>query len=367
MIKTKVNLFILFSAFLFLSNKTKGSQSELMKSFRIFKILTIALFIVSCGRDRPLINMDESNVSITFVRIEKELYSSEVNGEISFELFSKLKSDYPQFMKLYLENIASVGNFQDSVTLYYLNQTLKNSDIRELFKNTISYYDDTEDIEIELNCAFRRYNVLFPENPIPTVYSFISGFNYQIIVDSNLLGISLDSYLGSENDYYKKLGRPRYKVKNYNRENIAADAIKGWLITEFDMPSENTDLLSHMVYHGKLLYALDLLLPETPDSVKLGYSSAEMKWVEDNEKDMWFHFAENELLYNKEGKQIQKYIGEAPFTPGFPEGSPGMTGRWIGWQIVKKYMKNTDPLAIKALFEAGDAQKILKISKYKPT
>ena len=44
-----------------------------------------------------------------------------------------------------------------------------------------------------------------------------------------------------------------------------------------------------------------------------------------------------------------------------------MTGRWMGWQIVRNYMRNTDELDLKGLFEEKDAQKILKISKYKPT
>ena len=138
-------------------------------------------------------------------------------------------------------------------------------------------------------------------------------------------------------------------------------------MTEFELNSENSDLLSHMVYHGKLLYALDLLLPDSEDSLKIGYSSNQMNWVRENEKDIFFHFAEKELFYSKEGKQIQKYIGEAPFTPGFPEGSPGMTGRWMGWQIVRKYMENTNPLDLQGLFSEGDAQKILKLSKYKPS
>ena len=140
-----------------------------------------------------------------------------------------------------------------------------------------------------------------------------------------------------------------------------------WLTTEFELESENSNVLSHMIHHGKLLYALDLLLPDVPDSIKIGYSSQEMRWVVENEKNMWFHFAENDLLYRKEGKQIQKYIGEGPFTPGFPDGSPGKAGRWIGWQIVRKYMESTNPLDLNGLFNQSDAQNILHISKYKPS
>jgi hypothetical protein len=179
------------------------------------------------------------------------------------------------------------------------------------------------------------------------------------------MAVGLDMFLGRDQDYYRLLSIPAYKSNNMNKENIVSDCMKSWLTTEFELNSESTDLLSHMIYHGKLLYAQDILLPDIPDSIKIGYTSKQMQWVQENEKDMWFHFAEEGLLYEKSAKQIQKYIGEGPFTPGFPEGSPGMAGRWVGWQIVRKYMENTDAFNVKALFDESDAQKILKLSKYK--
>ena len=37
---------------------------------------------------------------------------------------------------------------------------------------------------------------------------------------------------------------------------------------------------------------------------------------------------------------IQTYIGEGPFTQGFSqEYSPGNIGQWIGWQIIKKFVR----------------------------
>ncbi len=325
------------------------------------------LFIASCSSDKVSLDISDVDLDTPVHRLEVDLYNENANGEIDFQTFERLRSEHPKFFKLFLENIISVGRFEDSVSIYYLNRFLTDLQVREVFMVTLQTYPNIDEIEEELNLAMKRYHKIFPQKEIPSIYTYVSGFSYPMVVDTGILGIGLDFYLGSDKDYYRLLGIPAYKTKNLNRENIVADAVKSWLITEFELESENSDLLSHMIYHGKLLYAMDILLPETPDSIKLGYSEREMRWVGENEKDMWFHFAENELLYNKEGKQIQKYIGEAPFTPGFPEGSPGMTGRWVGWQIVRNYMKNTDPSDIQSLFNTTDAQKILKISKYKPT
>ena len=75
---------------------------------------------------------------------------------------------------------------------------------------------------------------------------------------------------------------------------------------------------------------------------------------------------DNELLYTKENSEIIKFMGEAPFTQGFPEGSPGRIGHYLGWQIVKAYMEKNSEVTISELMQEKDFQKILTKSKYKP-
>lgn len=337
-----------------------------MKKTARFKILTITLFILACSPTTPDIDVSGSDVDINVLRLESSLFR-QADTELNASDFKRLKHDYGNFFDLFTERIIAVGNAEDTNSVYYLNHFRNDIQVKEIAQVTLNTYPDLSLIEQDLTDAFKRYSVLFPGKSIPKCYSFISAFSYTIVVDDSLLAFGLDMYLGREHDYYRLLGIPAYKVKNMEPENIVPDCMRSWLATEFELNSENEDLLSHMIYHGKLLYAMDLLLSDVPDSLKIGFGSDDIAWVQENEKDMWFHYTENDLLFNKEGKQIQKYIGEAPFTPGFPEGSPGMTGRWIGWQIVREYMKNTDPLALNELFEEGDSGKILKLSKYKPT
>ena len=339
--------------------------SNYIKSGHLYKILTIVLFIAACSGDANRIDISDSNLDLHIARLEYDLFGGP-DSEINNEEYSALRKEYGTFFDLFTTNIIAVGRSSDSSTLYYLNHFTSDLQVNEIAAKTIETYPELSLIDNQFTDAFSRYQILFPEKIIPKLYSFISAFSYTIVVDDSLLGIGLDMYLGRDSEYYRMLGIPAYKTTNMNRENIIVDGMKSWLMTEFEIESENSDLLSHMVYHGKLLYALDLIIPDVEDSLKMGYTSKQQRWIEENEKDMFFHFTEKELFYNKDGKQIQKYIGEAPFTPGFPEGSPGMTGRWLGWQIVKKYMAATDPLDVKALFGESDAQKILKISKYKP-
>ena len=121
-----------------------------------------------------------------------------------------------------------------------------------------------------------------------------------------------------------------------------------------------------MVHQGKLLYILDALIPSTPKELKISYNEEQIAWCKTNAEPVWFYFIDNKLLYTKETTEIIKYMGEAPFIQGFPEGSPGRIGHWVGWQIVTAYMQNNPNITIEQLANEQDMQKILNKSKYKP-
>jgi len=322
------------------------------------------MFIVSCSTEGTIINTEGIELNLEIKRLDSALFNKSSN--LTNEDIALIKTDFGQFYNLFVSNIISVGRAEDSITLYYLNHFRNDPSVREIADQTQSQWLDLNDLELQFEESFKKYRVLFPNKTVPNIYTFISAFSYTIVVDDSLMGIGLDMYLGKDNNFYQRLGIPAYKRMSMSKEYIVSECMKSWVSTEFEFNSESSDLLSNMIYHGKLLYALDLLLPETEDSIKMAYTNEQMKWMRDNEKDVWFHFANQEIFYSKESKLIQNFIGEGPFTPGFPEGSPGRVGRWVGWQIIRKYMKQNNPFDLEGLFNENNAQKILSASKYKP-
>jgi uncharacterized protein YjaZ len=121
-----------------------------------------------------------------------------------------------------------------------------------------------------------------------------------------------------------------------------------------------------MLYKGKVLYTLEKLLPELNDTVKFGYSKAQLDWCIKNESKIWSHFIEKKLLFAALRGDSFKYINEGPFTAGFPRESPGKIGVWLGYQIIKKYIDQHPNITLKQLYENHNAQQILSQSKYKP-
>ena len=49
-----------------------------------------------------------------------------------------------------------------------------------------------------------------------------------------------------------------------------------------------------------------------------------------------------------------------------PTEAPGRTGDYIGWQIIRAYMKRYPETTLSDLIKMNDSQTILEKSKYKP-
>jgi hypothetical protein len=142
--------------------------------------------------------------------------------------------------------------------------------------------------------------------------------------------------------------------------------MKAWgqsIITE---NNTRRKLIDRMINAGKTMYYLDKVLPETPDSIKIGYSTIQTMWCYYNEFKIWEYFIKNNLLYSTDMMEVSHFIGDSPVTPGMPPDAPGNIGTWVGWQIVKEYMNRNPNVTMKQLLEETDGQKILELSKYKP-
>ena len=58
---------------------------------------------------------------------------------------------------------------------------------------------------------------------------------------------------------------------------MTALAMKGWLETEY--PTMQQNFLSQMIQKGRLQYVLAQLLPNTPDSILMGYTKSSNRMV----------------------------------------------------------------------------------------
>ena len=170
--------------------------------------------------------------------------------------------------------------------------------------------------------------------------TYISGFNQSIAITDSVLAIGLDKYLGRDNPVYRELDFSRYLVYNYTPNRIPIDAVRGWIMGDFPYSDSVNNLISHMVYEGKVLYLAAQLLPNVSDSTLFGYSPQQMKWCKSNEKTMWTHLIEQKFLFSTDQFMVAKFVNgayPAPVRP--PWYSPALLSNpfnpisisWLTW------------------------------------
>lgn len=93
--------------------------------------------------------------------------------------------------------VLNLGTVADSDFMNVFPLFIKDRVMREVADSVALAFPDMKDQEEELSLAFAYYAYYFPGYLIPRVYTHISGFNQSVIVDSAIVGIGLDNYLGS--------------------------------------------------------------------------------------------------------------------------------------------------------------------------
>lgn len=277
-----------------------------------------------------------------------------------------LQQQFGEFYLRFIENIMQFGEATSPESFTQLQHFTSDKEINQIYEEVNKSYQDFSVYERELKEAFKHYKYYFPDSAIPQIITFISGFNYQIAVTKNQLAIGLDMYLGSNFWFYHELMMPTYKVSKLTSNRMVYDALRSWLQSSFILEAKNPEMVDKMIHSGKILYAMQCLFPNSNDSLLINYTPGQIEWCNNNEFNIWAHFIDNKLLYSKIPGEYFKFFNEGPFTSGFPQESPPRTGEWMGWQIVKKYMKQNNQVTLQQLFNEKNSHLILQKSSYKP-
>jgi len=340
-----------------------------MRHLQIYLFFLICLAALSCNNKKSA-DISNINLNIPIERFDQEL--SGLNSDSISEIAPVLRKKYTWFYDDYMEKMVGAGPTWDTVYYTNLRSILRNKDYLELSSTVAQTFPSLEKQQLELNQAFRYIKYYYPKQKFPRLISFISGFAVQTPIGNDYIGIGLDMFLGKNGDrFYPALRQsiPQYISRRFNPENISPRVIEAFIREEMFLENDaDRTLISKMVYNGKILYFMDSVLPAITDILKIGYSTEQLEWCKENEAGIWAYFLENDLLFESDYMKIQRYLSEAPFTPGLGENSSSAPklGVWTGWQIVRQYMEKNPDISVQQLMLEKDAQKILAGSKYKP-
>ncbi|ARV06714.1 gliding motility lipoprotein GldB [Polaribacter sp. SA4-10] len=316
---------------------------------RFFLIVFVVLFsLFSCKSD-DIKKVDVSKVDIAFSvdRFDVDFYTA------NKESLHKVKDKYPFFFPYQITDSLSLSKIADK-------------DEQELFTETQKVYKDFSSVEKKLFLLFKHVKYYNPKFKSPKVITMLTNIDYEnrITYADSLLIISLDAYLGNNHKFYSDF--PNYIKENNTKEHIIVD-VANTIINKQVSPFKNRSFISKMIYEGKKMYLLDLYLPLISDKEKIGFEQDKLEWANANEEQIWKYFIDKKLLFSTDTKLNKRFIETAPFSKFYMEHdnlSPGRIGVWIGWKIVKSYMKHND-VSLQELLKTSETD-LLKKSKYKP-
>jgi hypothetical protein len=336
-----------------------------MKHLSVYLSVILFLTLASCGSDRLDVNTSNSTIQdITVLRLEQDIFKMDTNNIESAS--NQLRAKYGNFYITFISMILNNGGLRDSSYSFRMKSFIRDYYMHKAYEDSQIKYPNTDAIKEKLLKSYQRFNYHFPKRAIPQAITMISGFNYSVVMADSTLAIGIETYLGSNSEFYTGLGIPKYKSMFMNEENIVPDAIRQWMLTAFPNNMNKQDFLSEIVYMGKIMYLTDALLPETPDSLKIQYSTTQLEYCHQNEFNIWSYFAAQKTLYTTDQAEIIKFTADGPFTSAISKEAPARIGHWIGWQLVRQYMKNNPELSLQDLMNEEDAQLLLARSKYKP-
>ncbi len=168
-------------------------------------------------------------------------------------------------------------------------------------------------------------------------------------VDSVML-IALNHYLGADYPGYSHW--EAYKRAEKTPAALPYDLAAAIVSTTYPMAaSDSATLLSNLLYEGALVEARMRLLPDADLASALGTTPEGLKAMQQGLPQMWREISERKMLYDTNQLTSDRLLSAAPSSPLLNGEAPARAGRYVGYSIVKSYLKSHPQATLTSLFD----------------
>lgn len=226
---------------------------------------------------------------------------------------------------------------------------------------------DLTDVERSLGEVSSNLAKLLPAARLSDVYGIVSPFRQGVITSDSIALVALNLYLGP--DYPGYAGFEDYFKESRIASRIPYDVAEGVIAANYPMAqSDSPTLLSNMIYHGALVYAVKNIVPDANLAMAIGVSDEDLSWLQWHEKDIWAALMDNEMVYSTSEMDFAKLLSSGPKSDWLLTAMPARAGRYIGYKIVEIYVKTHGGVTLEELLSPGfyASPQSLIDSKYRP-
>lgn len=338
------------------------------KTWILIICYSIICFFNACSdkNTKQKLNTEHIKLNINSVRYDHAIYS--MNKKNVIASLDSLGTIYPDFTNIYIKRL--IGFDTEDPILFEKNllHFLSYKDYVNLYDSIQKKFPDVKSLDKELTEVLKNVKYYFPEENFKEIYYFTSGLNnWNAITMDNAIGVGLDMFLGKDYPFYAAIQLPDYDIQNRIPEQIPIQVAKAIFEAKYPPKFEGSTLLDMMIYKGKELYFVENVCRDAKDYQVIAYPEEKEIWCKKNESMIFNFFLRKNILYETTWQISMPYVNAGPNTAGMPPESPGNIGSWLGWQLVRNYMRQNSKTEMKDLLNLKiPAQEFLRKSKYKP-
>ena len=248
----------------------------MQKSYIILFVLL--LICIGCGwHYRNEDNAQDINMIDRYDLIEARFLTT---GDVA--ALQQMNTDYPQQTRLLIEDLLQLGHVNDSEINIKLYQYFQDTVLQKIVDDVALQYEDLSDVDLSLANAFEHMQQLLPDIKVPKVYTQIGSLDQSIIVGNDMLGISLDKYLGNDYPMYIRYGYSEMQRASMNRFFIVPDCLGFYLLSLYPFHANSDSLqevrdrhmgviqyivnksTGHDIFQNKFVDCVDKELQENP-------------------------------------------------------------------------------------------------------
>jgi hypothetical protein len=154
----------------------------------IYLFFFTSFLAISCGADDK-IDVSKIKLEIKIDRFDQAL--NKLNSANFSSEIPRLKEDYGDFYEDYVSQMLGIGTSSDTAYYAILRDVLSNIDYMALNSEITQVFPNLSTKEQELTDAFKHILYFYPEQKVPRLISFVSGFTVQTPIGNNYIGIEV--------------------------------------------------------------------------------------------------------------------------------------------------------------------------------
>lgn len=295
--------------------------------YNVCMLLSVALY--SCNGNSGSVENAEP------VRIERfDMLAAGFDNMSQAERDSFI-SEYEPALRLLVPEVLWSKDESDSLISAYAGSpamTIFESDIQK-------YFGKSDTLEMQLGQVKSVFDRLYSRSEWPSrIIGIVLPYNQSIVYNDTCALVGLNHYLGMNYEGYRRF--EPYQRRFKNKEQLPVRLAESVLLRSYPFKhSDESTVLSRMLYDGAVLWGVKHSLPDTPDSVLMGWSSSQQQWVDDNMAEVWQSLIERKLLFSTDPWVIDRISRTAPATSLISQECPGRIVGYIGMLIVDRFLE----------------------------